>query len=167
MTTVSSLSCGEQVHFEDIVVGLAIPELVVTPTVVQLFRFSAVTWNSHRIHYDRETALAEGHPDILVQAHLHGAFLARALNRWSGNDSRLRRFAWKNRARAIPGDTLTCRATVSRIEAESNGGVVELALTETNQRGETCATGTAVIWLPCRRTAVRGAVGNAIEVDTP
>lgn len=46
------------------------------PGEVNLFRFSAATFNSHRIHYDRRYAVeVEGHPDLVV----HGPFLATRL----------------------------------------------------------------------------------------
>ena len=39
------------------------------PDAVQLFRFSAVTWNSHRIHFDQEYAReVEGYPNPLIHA---------------------------------------------------------------------------------------------------
>jgi len=35
---------------------------------VTLFRFSAIRFNSHRIHYDRRYAMdVEGHPGLIVQ----------------------------------------------------------------------------------------------------
>eukprot|EP00940_MAST-03C_sp_MAST-3C-sp2_P002656 g2656.t1 len=43
---------------------------------VSLFRFSALTWNSHRIHYDEShTRSVEGYPDLVV----HGPMLAMLL----------------------------------------------------------------------------------------
>lgn len=46
------------------------------PTTVDLFRFSAVTFNSHRIHYDRDYATGvELYPDLVV----HGPFTAAKL----------------------------------------------------------------------------------------
>ena len=46
-------------------------ELATDP--VLLFRFSALTYNGHRIHYDREYATqAEGYPDLVI----HGPLLA-------------------------------------------------------------------------------------------
>jgi len=46
------------------------------PGPVDLFRFSAVTFNAHRIHYDRPYAMAvEGYPDLVV----HGPFTAARL----------------------------------------------------------------------------------------
>ena len=44
----------------------------VTPDPVQLFRFSALTFNGHRIHYDRDHAREEGYPGLIV----HGPLIA-------------------------------------------------------------------------------------------
>ncbi|MER7717720.1 MaoC family dehydratase N-terminal domain-containing protein [Streptomyces flaveolus] len=47
-----------------------------TPDPTLLFRFSALTYNAHRIHYDRDYARdVEGYPDLVV----HGPLLALAL----------------------------------------------------------------------------------------
>ena len=46
------------------------------PSPTNLFRFSAATFNGHRIHYDRPYATeVEGYPDLIV----HGPFLAAKL----------------------------------------------------------------------------------------
>jgi len=42
----------------------------VDPDPILMFRHSAVTFNSHRIHYDRDFARAHGHPGLIVQAML-------------------------------------------------------------------------------------------------
>ena len=43
-------------------------ERIIEPDPVTLFRFSAVRFNSHRIHYDRRYAVdVEGHPGLIVQ----------------------------------------------------------------------------------------------------
>ena len=44
----------------------------VTPDPVLLFRYSALTFNGHRIHYDQPFATAEGYPSLVV----HGPLLA-------------------------------------------------------------------------------------------
>lgn len=41
----------------------------------QLFRYSAVTWNAHRIHLDREYAKSEGYRGLLIHSHLQGAIM--------------------------------------------------------------------------------------------
>lgn len=48
----------------------------IMPDPVMLFRYSALTFNSHRIHYDREYAVeAEGHDGLVV----HGPLIATLL----------------------------------------------------------------------------------------
>jgi 3-methylfumaryl-CoA hydratase len=48
----------------------------ITADPVRLFRFSALTFNAHRIHYDRQyTREIEGYPDLVV----HGPFVATLL----------------------------------------------------------------------------------------
>lgn len=53
------------------------------PDPVLLFRFSAVTFNAHRIHYDRPYATGvEGYPDLVVQGPLLALHLLQA---WRAN----------------------------------------------------------------------------------
>ncbi len=47
----------------------------VTPDPVLMFRHSAVTFNSHRIHYDRDYVRDKGYPGLLVQ----GTLIARLM----------------------------------------------------------------------------------------
>ena len=55
---------------------------VIEPTPVLLFRFSALTMNSHRIHYDRAyTNDVEGYPGLLVHGPLVAVFLLDLLRR--------------------------------------------------------------------------------------
>lgn len=140
-----------QPYAEDVNVGDELPVLLKTPTAVQLFRYSAVTWNAHRIHLEPEYARKEGHPDILVQAHLHGAFLAQLVMDWAGPKARMTRFGWSNRGRAIPGDQLRCSGKVVAKRYEDGKHLVDLELLETNQKSETCAQGKATVSLPTRR----------------
>jgi 3-methylfumaryl-CoA hydratase len=49
---------------------------VVTPDPILLFRFSALTFNSHRIHYDRRWAMeTEGYPALVVHGPLTSTLL--------------------------------------------------------------------------------------------
>lgn len=125
----------------------SIAPLTVRPTTIQLFRFSAATWNAHRIHYDQTYARHEGYPDVLVQSHLHGCFLSRAVRQWAPAGSVLRRLRWENRGIAVPGDELTVTGTITSIELADDGGgrVVQIALEEHNQDDELCARGSAEV----------------------
>lgn len=124
-------------------VGDAIDTLEWRPSTIQLFRFSAVTWNPHRIHYDQAYARAEGYPDTLVQSHLHGCFLAHTLLQWAGPGAELLRFGWKNRHFAVPGDVLTVSGSI----VQANGDVISCELEEVNQTGQLCAPGWGTVRL--------------------
>ena len=137
---------ANQLFFEDVKVGSALPPLVKHPTTVELFRFSAMTWNAHRIHYDKIYAQSEGYPDVLVQSHLHGSFLLQLVMDWAGPQGRVTNFRWQNRGIASPGDVLTCTGKVIKAE----GGVAECELEERNQKGDLCAPGWARVELPRR-----------------
>lgn len=133
--------------FDQVNVGDELPELVKVPSHLQLFRYSAITWNSHRIHYDQRYAREEGYPDVLVQSHLHGAFLTQLCTDWMGAQGELQRFSVTVKRYAIPGDTLTCKGKVIHKTEKDGYGLVEVELTETNQNNEVCANGWALIKL--------------------
>jgi 3-methylfumaryl-CoA hydratase len=58
---------------------------LLTPDAIHLFRFSAVTYNAHRIHYDRPYATGiEGYPDLVVHGPLVAVLLAELARRRSG-----------------------------------------------------------------------------------
>lgn len=57
--------------------GRPLQSQLVTPDTVTLFRFSALTWNAHRIHYDRDYAMdEEGYPGLVVHGPLTASLLA-------------------------------------------------------------------------------------------
>jgi len=69
----------------------------VTPNEVMLFRFSALTFNAHRIHYDHPyVTQVEGYPHLIVHGPLTALLLAH-LARQRG-PGRLVRFAFRGRA---------------------------------------------------------------------
>lgn len=116
--------------------------LVREPDRLQLFTFSAVTWNTHRIHTDPGYAAHEGYPDVLVQSHLHACFLMRALRDAVGPEGgRVVRFGWQNRHFAVAGDRLTCEGR----RTGADGPLVDYELQETNGEGTVCVTATATV----------------------
>jgi 3-methylfumaryl-CoA hydratase len=48
---------------------------------VLLFRYSALTYNAHRIHYDRDYARTEGYPGLLVHGPLQALLMAELARR--------------------------------------------------------------------------------------
>lgn len=140
---------GEVRYFEDVELGDRLGPSMHTPTEITLFRYSAVTWNAHRIHYDRDYAVnVEGHPGVLVQAHLHGAFLQQLAMDWMGKGGILRKLKWQNRNRAIAGETLTCHGRVLEKFEKEGRAFVRCEVWEENAEGVICAPGEVVVELP-------------------
>lgn len=86
------------------------PGLTVDPVV--LFRFSALTANSHRIHYDRPYAATEGYPDLLVHGPLQVLVMAESL-RHAGVALAGRRFEYRLQSPAVGPQRLTARLAVN------------------------------------------------------
>jgi 3-methylfumaryl-CoA hydratase len=79
-----------------------------TPDAVMLFRFSALTFNGHRIHYDRLYAQREGYPDLVV----HGPLLAILLLDLAARNAPGRRvagFSFRARAPAFVDTPISLR----------------------------------------------------------
>ena len=78
----------------------------VVPSEVLLFRYSALTFNSHRIHYDLPYATAvEGYPGLVVQGPLTASLLLDLCARELGPDA-LASFAFRARTPAFAGEPI-------------------------------------------------------------
>lgn len=132
-------------YWEDTRVNTLIPELRVRPDPMQVFMFSAITWNRHHIHYSKDAAVREGLPDVVVQRALIGNFLARLLTDWAGDSAELRRLAWKVTRSAVPGREIVCRGKIKDKTAYGNEKHLVCELTVSSENDETIACGEAEV----------------------
>ena len=88
----------------------ALPEAdfsrVVCPDECLLFRFSALTFNSHRIHYDLSYARSEGYPGLVVHGPLTAVLLADLVARECDGPP-LRHFSFRAKSALFSGDPVT------------------------------------------------------------
>lgn len=121
-------------------VGHELPKLSHEPTPTQLFRYSAVTWNPHRIHYEESYAASEGHPGLLAHSHLRAALALRCVTEglpgW-----RLVATNYRLRRPATPGMTLVYGARVTAVD----GDTAELEIYEEHPAGVHGLEGTATV----------------------
>jgi 3-methylfumaryl-CoA hydratase len=82
-------------------------QLVFDTTTRLLFRYSALTFNTHRIHYDSVYATdVEGYPGLIVHGQLLATMMIEALA--NGNDDLcVKKFTFQGRSAAIVGERLT------------------------------------------------------------
>lgn len=102
----------------------------VTPNEVLLFRYSALTFNAHRIHYDwRYTTEVEGYPGLLVHGPLSCTLLLELLREYlpdrklAGFSYRAMRPAFVNNPLRVCG-TLDISADVVDLWVEDNEGFI-------------------------------------------
>ncbi|MGO4307508.1 FAS1-like dehydratase domain-containing protein [Cupriavidus sp. RAF12] len=94
-------------------------ELVADP--VLLFRFSALTFNGHRIHYDLDYVRdVEGYPGLIVHGPLQ-AMLTLELLRHARPDAKVRRFGFRGLAPLFHQDTVTVGG---RDDPEAEGRII-------------------------------------------
>lgn len=71
--------------------------LTYVPNSPLLFRYSALTYNAHKIHYDLQwTQNMEGHPDLVVHGPMTASLLVQLADRAAGDTAtELRKFDYR------------------------------------------------------------------------
>ncbi|HZH45819.1 MAG TPA: MaoC family dehydratase N-terminal domain-containing protein [Roseococcus sp.] len=107
------------------------------PDALLLFRYSALTGNGHRIHYDMPYVTEEeGYPGLVVHGPLQATLMAQALLDAAGPGARVARFAFRGRRPCFAGRPL---AVLAKLEGTR-------ALAETrDDGGATCMAAEAVL----------------------
>lgn len=101
------------------------------PDALMLFRYSALTGNGHRIHYDMPyVTQEEGYPGLVVHGPLQGTFMAHAILA-AAPGRRLARFAFRGARPAFAGNPLRVLARVegdaARAETRDHAGATCMA----------------------------------------
>ena len=105
------------------IVAAAGRDRTVTVDPVLLFRFSALTYNAHRIHYDREFARSEGYPGLVVHGPLQALLMAELARAGSEYSYRLVAPLYEDDGLIVSGAPdgdavrVSCRDTTDRVTA--------------------------------------------------
>ena len=104
----------------------------VTPDPVMLFRYSALTFNGHRIHYDRPYATkVEGYPGLVVHGPLIATLLMDLIRR-ERPEARLARFAYRAASPLFDTGTFTvegipgANGRAAKVWARGPGGALAM-----------------------------------------
>jgi 3-methylfumaryl-CoA hydratase len=97
------------------------------PDERMLFRYSALLFSAHRIHFDREYTLGEGYPALVVQGQLAATCLARLAE--GRTDREIESFSYRSTAPLFENRTMTAYGRADGDEA---------ILWMTDDRGSLC-----------------------------
>ncbi|MFH1646389.1 MAG: MaoC/PaaZ C-terminal domain-containing protein [Chloroflexota bacterium] len=141
---------AEQVYYEDIEAGSEIPALVKCPTTMQLVKFAGASGDYYQIHYDKDFALANGLPGVIVHGWLTLSFLGQMLTDWLGGKGTLVKLSGSYRGMNLVHEDIICSGKVTKKYEEDGQHRARVEIWAENPRGEKTVTGTAVVTLPSR-----------------
>ncbi len=144
------LQVSKQLFFEDVYVGMELPNLVRRPTPMQLVKWAGASEDYEPIHYNQAAAQERGLPDIIVHGRLKSAFLCQMISDWAGKDGKLLAISCQHRGIDLPGKDLTCRGKVTEKYSKDERNVVACEVCVENEQGQKTVPGTARISLPSR-----------------
>jgi hydroxyacyl-ACP dehydratase HTD2-like protein with hotdog domain len=142
----------------DFQVGDVLPPLEHTATALQLFRYSAVTWNPHRIHFDAAYARDEGHEGIALHSHLRASLALRCVTEGLGPRWEVTTFTYRLRRPVYAPAQLTYTARVTAVDGDS----MTLELIEEHLAGEVGFEGTVRVSKTARRDTEGALVPTAV-----
>lgn len=137
-------------YFEDVEVGSEIRPLIKHPTPMQLVMWAGASGDYNPIHYNKETAVKQGLPDIIVHGRLKSAFLCQMLTDWIGEEGFLKKIACQHRGMDIPDNDLTCKGRVTKKYVQEGKHYIECEIWTENSQGQKTAPGSALLMLPSR-----------------
>jgi len=138
-------------YYEDITEGTELPALVKYPTTMQLVKYAGASGDYYQIHYDKDFALANGLPGVIVHGWLTLAFLGQMLTDWMGEKGTLVRLNGSYRGMNKVHEDIICNGKVAKKYIEDGRNIARLEIWAENPQGEKTVTGSAVVELPLRQ----------------
>jgi acyl dehydratase len=141
---------SDQVFYEDIEAGSEIPALVKCPTTMQLVKYAGASGDYYQIHYDKDFALANGLPGVIVHGWLTISFLGQMLTDWLGEGGTLVKLSGSYKGMNKVNEDIICNGKITRKYVEENKHYARVEIWAENPQGEKTVTGSAVVILPSR-----------------
>jgi len=142
-----------QTYFEDVEVGSAVGPLEKNPTTQQLVKYAGASGDFYQIHYDKDFALANKLPGVILHGALKNGFLAQLMTDFAGEHGWLRKLSVQYRGMDQPGSKVVCKGKVTRKYVENGDHLVDCEIWLENSSGEKTTPGTATVMLPSRSGA--------------
>jgi acyl dehydratase len=139
-----------QICFEDVKESTPLPPLR-KPTSTRLSAlWAAASGDFDPIHYDKEYALAQKLPAIIVNGRLKLALLVQLVTNFMGPAGRLRKISLRHQSMDLVGRDLILKGVITRKLVHEGESLIECELWVENPDGEKTSIGSATIGLPLR-----------------
>jgi len=141
---------AEQVFYEDIEAGSELPALVKYPTTMQLVKYAGASGDFYQIHYDKDFALANGLPGVIVHGWLALSFLGQLLTDWLGEGGTLVKLSGSYRGMNLVHEDIICNGKVVKKYVEDGKNCARVEIWAENPQGDKTVTGSAIVTLTSR-----------------
>jgi acyl dehydratase len=132
---------ASKLKYDSVRPGDAIPAIAIDNVSRPDFvRYAGASGDFVPLHYDQTFVEAAGIPTVFAQGMWTAGCLSRCLTDYAGAGN-VRRFKVRFAKQVWPGDTLTCRGTVTNKTEKNGEKLVEGELEVVNQKGETTVKG--------------------------
>jgi acyl dehydratase len=138
----------EPVYYEDIEVGTEVPALVKYPTSMQLVKYAGASGDYYQIHYDKDIALANGLPGVIVHGWLALSFLGQMITDWIGETGTLLKLNGSYRGMNRVHEDVICNGKVTKKYIEDDKHLAKVEIWAENPQGDRTVTGSATVMLP-------------------
>jgi acyl dehydratase len=141
----------KRLFFDDVKEGDEVPAFVVESlTRTDLVRYAGASGDFNPMHHDEPFAQKVGLPSVFSHGMLNAGFVSKCVTDYVGREN-LRRFKVRFATRVWPGDTITCKGTVTKKYQEAGKQLIEGNVVALNQKGETAISGSFVAELPSKK----------------
>jgi len=139
-----------QLYFEDVKEGDEVPAFVVENiTRTDLVKYAGASGDFNPMHHDQTFAEKAGLPTVFAHGMLSAGFVSKCITDYVGREN-LRKLKVRFATRVWPGDTITCKGTVTKKRVEGGKRTIEGDLVALNQKGEAAIQGSFTAELPSR-----------------
>ncbi len=139
-----------QIYFEDVKAGQEIGPLEKNVTTQQLVKYAGASGDFYQIHYDKDFALANKLPGVILHGALKNGFLGQMMTDFAGEWGWLKKLSVQYRGMDVPGVPVVCKGKVVKKYAEGDDHMVDCEIWLENPKGEKTTLGTATVILPSR-----------------
>ena len=141
---------AKQIYFEDVAEGTPIGPLEKEPTTQQLVKYAGASGDFYQIHYDKDFALKNNLPGVILHGALKNAFLGQLMTDFAGELGWLRKLSVQYRGMDQPGTKVVCKGRVTKKYTAGADHLVDCEIWLENVKGEKTTPGSATVILPSR-----------------
>jgi acyl dehydratase len=115
-----------------------------------LVKYAGASGDYYQIHYDKDYAVGNGLPDVILHGALKNAFLGQLITDWIGEQGTLKMLRVQYRGMDVPGTPIYAKGQVVKKHEQEGENIVECEIRLENEKGETTTPGYAIVSLPSR-----------------